>query len=151
MNEDESPLVNGNDCSPTQTYNGKHRKHARLSLENIQTRTTVDQSTSTIDLSKNLRDQSTSTEDLSADFRGTNEDVRECDDDSEDKTNCKGVSDGKSRLQSQDRRELFKTKSSPSLMEGKKAFSKVPHFSASDFLKKILTIPNTARQMQIIN
>ncbi|CAB3986249.1 rho guanine nucleotide exchange factor 26-like isoform X1, partial [Paramuricea clavata] len=74
INEDESPLVNGNDCSPTQTYNGKHRKHARLSLENTQTRTTVDQN-----------------------FRGTDEN---------------------SRLRSQDRRELFKTKSSPSLMEG---------------------------------
>jgi hypothetical protein len=108
LNEDESPqLVNGNDCSPTRTYNGKHRRQARLTLDNIQTRKTVDQSTSTTDLSKILRDQSTSTQDIHANEK----DVRESDEDNEDKSR-------KSKLRSQHRRELFKAKSSPSIMKG---------------------------------
>ncbi len=115
INEDESPLLvkNGNDCLPTRTYNGQHRKHARLSLYNVQTRTTVDQSTSTTDLNKTLRDQSTSTEDISVDIRSTEKDVRGCINDNErmnDKTNSKGV--------------LSKTKSSPNIMKGTKNFLK---------------------------
>ena len=117
INEDESRLlVNGNGCLPVRTCNGGHRKNARLTLDDIPTRTRVDQSTSTTDLSKILRDQSTSTEDISADALGTGEDVRKSNDDNESiKKNWKR---GKSMLGSEHRRELFKAKSSPSIMKG---------------------------------
>ena len=122
INEDESLLlVNGNDRSSTRTYNGEHRKHSKLSLDNIQASTKIDQGTSTRDLSKNLRDQSTSTEDLSGDICDVDEDTRRSDDGSEcteDKNNYKDVCEENNWLSSENRRELFKTKSSPSIMKG---------------------------------
>ena len=109
-------LVNGNDCLPVRTCNGEHRKNARLTLDNIQTRTKVDQSTSTTDLNKIFRDQSTSTEEISADARGTGEDIRKSNDDNESMR--KKWKSGKSMLGSEQRRDLFKAKSSPSIMKG---------------------------------
>lgn len=114
-------LVNGNDRSSTRAYNGEHRKHNRISLDNSQARATVDQCTSTNDLRKNLRDQSTSTDDISGDICDVDEDARESDDSSgwtEEKNNCKDTSEERSWLSSQKSGELFKTKSSPCIMEG---------------------------------
>lgn len=124
MNEDDSLLlVNGKDFQPTQTYNGEHRKHARFTLDNIQTTAMVDQSTSTTDLLENSRDQSTTTEDLS-DADGAEEDARKSGIDSKnkeekEKQNSKGIRDSRSRSRSlKESRELFKTKSSPNIMKG---------------------------------
>ena len=113
-------LANGNDRSSTRAYNGEHRKHSEISLENSQARATVDQCTSTNDLRKNLRDQSTSTDDISGDICDVDEDTRESDDGSgwaEEKNNCKDTSEERNWLSSQKSRELFKTKSSPCIME----------------------------------
>ncbi|XP_028400592.1 rho guanine nucleotide exchange factor 11-like [Dendronephthya gigantea] len=123
MNGDETPvLVNGNDCQPTRNYNDEHRKHARLNLDNIQTRETVDQSTSTDDLRKNNRNQITSTEDLFVDKHGIEENTKLCENNfdkfvntDKDKSACKEKRMARSPKQS---RELFKTKSSPSIIKG---------------------------------
>ena len=123
MNGDETPLsVNGDDCQPTQNYNDEHRKHARLTLDSIQTRKTVDRSTSTGDTRGNQRDQITTTEDLFVDNHGIKENAKRRENNfdkfvnkDEDKSACGEKRMAGSLKQS---RELFKTKSSPSIMKG---------------------------------
>ena len=122
--------MNGNDCLTIRNYNGQHRKHDRLSLDKIETRSTVEQSTSTSDLHKKLRDQSTSTEDLLINNHD-DEEVKECDHDIESRkneVNCDEINDENGRLQQQRRRELFKAKSSPSIMQGIKLFSQILYY-----------------------
>ena len=115
--------MNGSLSSSTRNHNGEHRKHAQITLDNARTNNMANKSTSTSDLRDNVQNKSTSTEDLSLEDRVTRRtsSVQTSNAKTQESTKmitCQLLNDELRSCSLQQRRELFKTNSSPNILEG---------------------------------